>query len=61
MICRNGVVVNKKDGTVGFICQAEIQKGKQCPYVKICPKKMKWIMVDEIDCESFIPKLEKGA
>jgi hypothetical protein len=61
MICSKGTTVKKNDGTVGFVCQAEVQKGKQCPYVKICPKTMKYIMVNEIDCESFIPKLERGA
>ena len=37
MICSKGTTVKKNDGTVGFVCQAEVQKGKQCPYVKICP------------------------
>ena len=61
MICKNGAVVNKNDGTVEFVCRAEIQNGRRCPYAKICPKKMKYIMVDKIDCDSFYPKLEKGA
>lgn len=61
MICSNGAIVKNSDGTVGFICQVEIQRGKQCPYVKICPKIMKYTMVDVIDCKSFFPKLEKGA
>lgn len=61
MICSNGAIVKKTDGTVGFICQVEIKMGKQCPYVKICPKIMKYVMVDMVDCESFFPKLERDA
>lgn len=45
MLCSNGVTTTYPNSTgVFFICQAEINKGNQCPFSRFCNQTYEYVM-----------------
>ncbi len=57
MMCVNGETKKNPDGTVYYICSKGEYANQQCPYVEICYKIGKYVMIDVVDCKEFLPKL----
>ena len=57
MICLNGKIETQKNGSILFICNKGEYNGKQCPYTRVCPKILSFIMIDKFICDYFLPKI----